>query len=175
MDLSKQEKDYNRKNEWDCYRRITFSFNREEIGEDRKNVDDLAALDSSNVEKTFTENVAALETGVSQDANAEGLQNFIVKNPQSTLVESGDMTPFEVLDKSQRDTSETLLEELKMGKKRKADIAVQLEGDELVSFTSDSEFAQSEDDGNTSSEIEPEVKNKRSRKVVKTRKIDRKE
>ncbi|VIO89603.1 Uncharacterized protein BM_BM300 [Brugia malayi] len=30
------------------------------------------------VEKTFTENVAALETGVSQNANPEGLQNFIV-------------------------------------------------------------------------------------------------
>ncbi|KAK6106483.1 SNF2 N-terminal domain family protein [Brugia pahangi] len=191
MDLSKQEKDYDRKIEWDCYRRTTFSFNREEIGEDRKNVDDLAALDSSNVavysaakleqgllqqvEKTFTENVAALETGVSQNANAEGLQNFIVKNSQSTLVENGDMTPFEVLDKSQRDTSETLLEELKVGKKRKADITVQLEGDEPVSSTSDSEFAQSEDDGNTSSEIEPVVKNKRSRKVVKTKKIDRKE
>nr|CDQ02163.1 Bm12850, isoform a [Brugia malayi] len=127
------------------------------------------------VEKTFTENVAALETGVSQNANAEGLQNFIVKNSQSTLVENGDMTPFEVLDKSQRDTSETLVEELKVGKKRKADITVQLEGDEPVSSTSDSEFAQSEDDGNTSSEIEPVIKNKRSRKVVKTKKIDRKE
>ncbi|VDM09064.1 unnamed protein product [Wuchereria bancrofti] len=175
MDFSKQEKDYNRKSEWDCCQRTTFSFNREEIEEDRKNVDDLAALDSNNVEKTFTENVAALETGMSQDANPEGFQNFIVKNSQSTLVESGEMTPFEVLDKSQRDTSETLLEELKVDKKRKADITVQLEGDEPVSSTSDSEFAQSENDGNTSSEMEPVVKKKRSRKVVKTRKIDRKE
>ncbi|KAK6113312.1 hypothetical protein QQG55_51145 [Brugia pahangi] len=87
MDFSKQEKDYNRRNEWDCYRRTTFGFNREEIGKDRKNVDDLAALDSSNVavEKTFTENVAALETGVSQNANPEGLQNFIVYFCMSSL------------------------------------------------------------------------------------------
>ncbi|VDO44080.1 unnamed protein product [Brugia timori] len=65
MDLSKQEKDYNRKNERDCYRRTTFSFNREEIGEDRKNVNDLAALDSSNV---AVYSAAKLEQGLLQQA-----------------------------------------------------------------------------------------------------------
>ncbi|VDN93474.1 unnamed protein product [Brugia pahangi] len=63
MDFSKQEKDYNRRNEWDCYRRTTFGFNREEIGKDRKNVDDLAALDSSNV---AVYSAAKLEQGLVQ-------------------------------------------------------------------------------------------------------------
>ncbi|EJW83132.1 hypothetical protein WUBG_05961 [Wuchereria bancrofti] len=65
MDFSKQEKDYNRKSEWDCCQRTTFSFNREEIEEDRKNVDDLAALDSNNV---AVYSAATLEQGLLQQA-----------------------------------------------------------------------------------------------------------
>lgn len=56
---------------------------------------------------------------MSQDANPERLPNFIVKNAQSTFVKHGDMTPFEVLDKARNDNSETVLEELKIGKKKK--------------------------------------------------------
>lgn len=40
---------------------------------------------------------------------------------------------------------------------------------------SDSEFTQSEDDGNTSSEMEPIAKKKRRLKVAKIRQVDEKE
>lgn len=52
MDLAEQEKDNNTKNdllEVKCCQRSTFSFNRNEIEEDRKDVGDLTAIDSSNV------------------------------------------------------------------------------------------------------------------------------
>lgn len=49
--------------ELDCCPRSTFSFNREEIQEDQKDVGDLAALDSNNV---AVYSAAALEQGLLQ-------------------------------------------------------------------------------------------------------------
>ncbi|CAG9540188.1 unnamed protein product [Cercopithifilaria johnstoni] len=193
MDLIEEEGNNGRINrmlESVCCARSTFSFNREEIQEDQKNVDDLAALDSNNVAvysataleqgllkqvaRTFTENVAVLETAVPQDENCRELQNFIVENAQSTFVKHGDMTPFEVLDKAQIDTSEVVMEEPEIDKKRKANITAELESNESMSSTSDSEFTQSEDDGSTSPEVEPVAK-KKQRKIAKTRKVRGKE
>uniref|UniRef100_A0A0R3S1B2 DNA repair and recombination protein RAD54-like n=1 Tax=Elaeophora elaphi TaxID=1147741 RepID=A0A0R3S1B2_9BILA len=195
MYMTEEEEDKNgRRNgmlESDCCTRSTFSFNREEIREDRKDVGDLAALDSNNVAvynaaaleqgllqqvaRTFTENVAALKNEVSQNEDSEQFQNFIVENAQSTFVKHGDMTPFEVLNKAQSDTSGAIMEEPEIDKNRKDNVAVKLESNELVSSVSDSEFTQSEGDGSVSPEVEPVARKKRRRKIAKPVKIDGKE
>ncbi|EFO25268.2 hypothetical protein LOAG_03215 [Loa loa] len=195
MDLTEREEDNGTIlgifTPYDYCQRSTFSFHREEIQEDRKDVGDLAAIDSSNVaaysaasleqgllqqvERTFNENVAVLGTAISQDTNPKGLQNFIVKNAQSTFVRNGDMTPFEVLDEARSNSSEAMLEELKICKKRKANCIMKWKSNRSVSSVSDSEFTQSEDDRNTSPETELIAKKKRRRKVAKTKKVDGKE
>lgn len=66
MDSAEEAKDSDRKNgilESDCCARNTFIFNRKEVQEDRKDVGDLAALESSNV---AVYNAAALEQGLLQ-------------------------------------------------------------------------------------------------------------
>lgn len=68
MDLTGQEEDNGTRNEVlesNCSKRSTFSFHREEIQEDRKDVGDLAALDSNNV---AVYSAAALEQGLLQQA-----------------------------------------------------------------------------------------------------------
>ncbi|KAL3990897.1 SNF2 N-terminal domain family protein [Acanthocheilonema viteae] len=190
MDLIEENEDNGERNgmfESDCCAWSAFSFNREEIQEDRKDVGDLAALEGNNVAvynaasleqgllqqvaRTFTENATALETAVLQDQNPEELQDFIVENAQSAFVKHDEMTPFEVLDKVQNDTSEAILENLKIGK-RKANITVKLENSESMSSSSDSEFILSEDERD---EIEPVTKKKRQQKITKTGKVREKE
>ncbi|VDK71165.1 unnamed protein product [Onchocerca ochengi] len=127
------------------------------------------------VKKTFTENIVTMENDMSKNPNPEKLQNFIVKNAQSTFVKYGDMTPFEVLDKAENDTSEVILEEMEIKENKKTNITVKLDSNELVSSTSDSEFIPSEDDEKMSSEMSPKAKRKCRQMVVRTRKVDGKE
>ncbi|KAM3727208.1 DNA excision repair protein [Dirofilaria immitis] len=191
MDLTEQKKDTDAGNgmlQSDCHQSSTFSFHLEEIQEDISDVNDLAALANNNVatysaamleqgllqqvERTFTGNLASLETTVSQDMNScEGLQTFIIKNAQ--FVKCGDMTPFEALDKAGNDTSEVVLEELKIKEDKETNITVKLENHS--ESVSDSEFFPSEDDENMSSEMEPMAKKKRRQKIVKPRKVEEKE
>ncbi|VDK79490.1 unnamed protein product [Litomosoides sigmodontis] len=188
MKLAEEEKDNDGRNgilESDCRARSTFIFNRKEIQEDRKDEGDLAALANSNVAvysaaaleqgllkqitRTLTENVGSLEGVASQDQKPEELQNFTVENTQSTPVKHGDMTPFEVLDRTQNNASGTILEELEIGGKEKADVEAKSENDESLSSANDNEFTQSEYDGSMSPELEPVAKRKRQRKIVKIR------
>ncbi|VDP12559.1 unnamed protein product, partial [Onchocerca flexuosa] len=180
MDLTEQEEDIDTRNgmfEADCCQQSTSSFHHEEIQDDMKDVDDLAALVGNNVavKRTFTENIASKENEMSKDPNPERLQNFIVKNAQSAFVKCGDMTPFEVLDKAGNDTSEVILEEMKIEENRKTNITVKLNSSELVNSTSDSEFIPSEDDEKMSSEMSPKAKRKCRQKIVRARKVDGKE
>uniref|UniRef100_A0A915PJK8 Helicase ATP-binding domain-containing protein n=1 Tax=Setaria digitata TaxID=48799 RepID=A0A915PJK8_9BILA len=182
----------------DCSRQSTFSFNRQEIQEDIADTHDLVALAGSNaavynasafergflqqVQKAFVQNVSTSKTAISEGTNAERLQDFIVQNAQSTFVKHGDMTPFEVLGKTENNSSRIVFEELEIEREEKGKIRVKLdESKKSVSSGSDSEYvleinsSESEDGKYVLPGMEPTKRKKHLQKVRKTRKVNRKE
>lgn len=77
-------------------------------------------LQSFQVGRSFSGNVATLSNEMSSNAESERLQNFLAEKEQPTLVKNGDITPFEVIaNKVQNDTPKTVLEKLEISEKKK--------------------------------------------------------
>ncbi|VDN07262.1 unnamed protein product [Thelazia callipaeda] len=139
---------------------------------------DAAALEYNILEqvgKSFTEHIARSELPLQQEDSGQ-LQNIIIENAQSSFVDFGDMTPFEVLDRTKHDVSEVIW--------NKSDIASKQEVNRLnenielsnflpsEKFSAESSNSESEHDECMSSADESRDKKKHPQKNAKKTKID---